>query len=54
MMTTAVCFIKLQELLVCSRSVCSADDYVDYDSDYDAKAEAARGIPDIDPYAGML
>lgn len=28
-------------------------DYVDYDSDYEAKAEAGRGIPDIDPYAGM-
>lgn len=31
---------------------CSVDDYVDYDSDYEAKVDAGRGIADVDPYAG--
>jgi hypothetical protein len=27
---------------------------VDYDSDYDAKADRARAVADVDPYAGAL
>ncbi|KIJ56783.1 hypothetical protein M422DRAFT_72920 [Sphaerobolus stellatus SS14] len=30
------------------------EDYIDYDSDYDAKADAARGVQDVDPYAGIF
>jgi hypothetical protein len=33
----------------------AGDDYIDYDSDYDAKAEAGRApAVNVDPYAGML
>ncbi|KAF8486525.1 hypothetical protein JB92DRAFT_3024154 [Gautieria morchelliformis] len=30
------------------------DDYVDYDSDYDAKADRGRAVADVDPYAGIF
>lgn len=29
-----------------------ADDYVDYDSDYEAPLDAGRGGVDVDPYSG--
>lgn len=33
----------------------AADEYIDYDSDYDAKAEAGRGVTaNVDPYAGKF
>ena len=28
------------------------NDYVDYDSDYDGRADTSRGVTDVDPYAG--
>jgi hypothetical protein len=28
------------------------DDYMDYDSDYDTKDDAAKGVTDVDPYSG--
>ena len=36
-------------LKTCFMLRCTADDYVDYDSDYDAKTNPVK---DVDPYAG--
>ena len=42
-------------LVRCETDSRIGDDYVDYDSDYDAKAEAGRApAVNVDPYAGML
>ncbi|KAF8529120.1 ubiquitin conjugating enzyme family protein [Hysterangium stoloniferum] len=32
----------------------SGDEFLDYDSDYDEKVDASRGVPDVDPYAGIF
>ncbi|GJJ07550.1 hypothetical protein Clacol_001752 [Clathrus columnatus] len=30
------------------------DDYVDYDSDYDLNRDSTKGVPSVDPYAGIF
>jgi hypothetical protein len=33
-------------------SIITGADYMDYDSDYETKADAGTGVTDVDPYSG--
>jgi hypothetical protein len=35
-------------------SIVTVDDYVDYDSDYEIKADPDRAVTDVDPYSGAV
>lgn len=51
MMVRAV--LRIPEWTFRACSFVADEEYLDYDSDFEDRIDKSRGVPDVDPYAGM-